>query len=434
MLEILLNPITLSVIVMCVLCLFKLNVILSLLVASMVAGITAGMKLDAIMGTIINGLNSNGTNAIAYFLLGVFAIALTKAGLANVLSNAILKLVRKNKILLLVIMTVAACISGTLIPIHIAYIPILYPALLGIMNDMKMDRRQAAVATEFGLIAPYISIPIGYGIIFQGIIADNMTQNGMPVKLMEVWPYTFILMIGLLVGLIVGVIYYNKDRNYDDKIVSQDETNKTTGITRDYIVSIIAIAVVLFGQLYFDSMPLGALMGVLVMIIGGVIKLDKSDEAVSDGIKLMGQISFIMLIAGGYASVVRETGAVDSLINNTISLLGNNRPVFLIVLILIGLLITMGIGTSFGTIPVIAIVYVPLCAKMGLSVGATICLIACAAALGDAGSPASDSTLGPTAGLNADMQHDHIKDTCIPTFVFYNVPLIVAGFIGGMIF
>lgn len=61
-------------------------------------------------------------------------------------------------------------------------------------------------------------------------------------------------------------------------------------------------------------------------------------------------------------------------------------------------------------------------------------LLACAAALGDAGSPASDTTLGPTAGLNADGQHDHIWDTCVPTFVFYNIPLLIAGFIGAMIF
>ena len=41
--EIISNPVTLSVIVMCVLSLCKLNVILSLLVSAMVAGFAAGM-------------------------------------------------------------------------------------------------------------------------------------------------------------------------------------------------------------------------------------------------------------------------------------------------------------------------------------------------------------------------------------------------------
>ena len=58
---------------------------------------------------------------------------------------------------------------------------------------------------------------------------------------------------------------------------------------------------------------------------------------------------------------------------------------------------------------------------------ATIVLISAAAALGDAGSPASDTTLGPTSGLNADGQHDHIWDTCVPTFLVYNSALMIAA-------
>ena len=53
--------------------------------------------------------------------------------------------------------------------------------------------------------------------------------------------------------------------------------------------------------------------------------------------------------------------------------------------------------------------------------------------LGDAGSPASDSTLGPTSGLNADGQHNHIWDTCVPTFIFYDITLLIGGVIGAMI-
>lgn len=72
--------------------------------------------------------------------------------------------------------------------------------------------------------------------------------------------------------------------------------------------------------------------------------------------------------------------------------------------------------------------------KCRFSVAATIVILAAAAALGDAGSPASDTTLGPTAGLNADGQHNHIKDTCIPTFLHYNIPLILFALIAVLIF
>ena len=99
-------------------------------------------------------------------------------------------------------------------------------------------------------------------------------------------------------------------------------------------------------------------------------------------------------------------------------------------ILLLGLLITIGIGTSFGTIPILAVLFVPICLKMGFNTQQIVLLIAAAAALGDAGSPASDTTLGPTAGLNADGQHNHIYDTCIPTFLHYNISLIIFAMIG----
>lgn len=64
---------------------------------------------------------------------------------------------------------------------------------------------------------------------------------------------------------------------------------------------------------------------------------------------------------------------------------------------------------------------------------ATIAIVGTAAALGDVGSRASDSTLGPTAGLNADAQHNHIWDTVVPTFIHYNIPLLIFGWIAAMI-
>ena len=102
-------------------------------------------------------------------------------------------------------------------------------------------------------------------------------------------------------------------------------------------------------------------------------------------------------------------------------------------MLLVGLLVTMGIGTSFGTIPIIAAIYCPLGLELGFSPAAIILLVGIAGALGDAGSPASDSTLGPTAGLNADKQHHHIWDTCVPTFLMYNIPLIIGGSIGAIL-
>lgn len=63
--------------------------------------------------------------------------------------------------------------------------------------------------------------------------------------------------------------------------------------------------------------------------------------------------------------------------NAGISAIGGSRPVAAVVITLIGLLVTMGIGTSFGTVPVLAVLFVPMCASLGFSTPATILLISC---------------------------------------------------------
>ena len=50
-------------------------------------------------------------------------------------------------------------------------------------------------------------------------------------------------------------------------------------------------------------------------------------------------------------------------------------------MLVVGVLVTMGIGTSFGTIPIIAAIYTPLAIKLGFTAGAAVCLVAAAAAL-----------------------------------------------------
>ena len=436
--EILTNPITISVLVMCVLCLFKINVLLSLIVAAIVAGSMSGLGLSDTFGLLIGGMGGNAETALSYVLLGSFAAALAHAGIADILSKKISNFVKGRRIVLLLVLAFAACLSGTVIPVHIAFIPILVPPLLIMMNKMNLDRRGAACALAFGLKCPYITLPIGYGLIFQSIIATQMTQNGMAVQTLDVWKSNWILGIGMIIGLALSLFVYRKNRTYKDINILQEaeaEVAATEGknkLEKSHIVSVIAIIGTLIVQLKFGSMPLGAVTGLAIMIIFGAVKINDIDSVMGEGVKIMGLIAFVMLVASGYGNVIKQTGAVESLVSASVGMLGGSKAIAAIVMILIGLITTMGIGTSFGTVPILAVLYVPMALQLGFSTQATIVLIAAAAALGDAGSPASDTTLGPTAGLNADGQHNHIWDTCVPTFIFYNIPLVIFGFIGAM--
>ena len=432
---ILLNPVVLSVIVMIVLCLLKLNVLLALFVSALVAGLSANMPIGDVMGNLINGMGGNSETALSYILLGALAVAISSTGVAAIISKKIASVVNGKKKILLLIIAFFACFSQNLIPVHIAFIPILIPPLLKLMNSLKLDRRAMACSLTFGLKAPYIALPVGFGLIFQGIISAEMTKNGMAVEKMDVWKSTWFLGLFMFIGLLLAIfVTYRKDREYKDLPLKGMEEVEATEMEPKHWLTLLAAALAFVIQILYGSLPLGAVAALAAMLIFRVIKWKDIDEFISGGVGLMGLIAFIMLVAAGYGNIIRETGAVGELVDSIHGLIGGSKAIGVLLMLLVGLLITMGIGTSFGTIPVVAAIYIPLCIKLGLSVSGAIVVLAAAAALGDAGSPASDSTLGPTSGLNADGQHDHIWDTCVPTFLHFNIPLIIAGFIGGMFF
>ena len=176
-----------------------------------------------------------------------------------------------------------------------------------------------------------------------------------------------------------------------------------------------------------------ALAAVLVFVIARVIHLRDTQDVFVQGVYLMGAIGIVMIAANGFASVMKATGGVETLVEFISRGVGEYRGLAVVMMLFIGLLVTMGIGSSFSTVPLIAAIYVPLCVSLGMSPLATLAVVGVAGALGDAGSPVSESVLGPTAGLNADGQHDHIYDSTVPTFLHYNIPLLIAGWIAGMV-
>ena len=292
------------------------------------------------------------------------------------------------------------------------------------------DFDQMAGALVSGMM-PYVGIPIGYGLIFMGIVKDNMCANGLTVTVQQVYSVNWMLMLTFIPGIIYIWFRYRKPREYKNVDVDLSAYNavESTKLELRHWISIIAVLVVTAVEFKTQSLAVAALAGLVIMFFSGAVKWKDIEERFNDGIRMMGSIAFIMLVAGGFGMVMRATGGVNALVERSASALSSSHLLAATVITLIGLVVTMGIGTSFGTIPVIAVLFVPLCTKLGFSPAATILMISSAAALGDAGSPASDATLGPTCGLNADGQHDHIWDTCVPTFGALNIPLMIGTII-----
>ena len=288
----------------------------------------------------------------------------------------------------------------------------------------------------FGLKTPYIAIPAGFGLIFQGLIAENLSQNGMNISVGEIWKSNWFLALAMFTGLMIALfITYKKPREYKDISIGEDSVMELEDIkfTKSHYLTLLAAFATLGVQLWTNSLPLGALVGLAVIFGTGAIDHKKMDKLMNEGIGLMGYVAFVMLVAAGFAAVLKATGGIDTFVNAILPFM-TNKVIAASLMLLIGLFITIGIGSSFGTIPILAVLFAPICIKLGFSLPATVIVIAAAAALGDAGSPASDTTLGPTSGLNIDGQHNHIWDTCIPTFLHYNIPLLLFAILSVIIF
>ncbi|RVZ55907.1 sodium:proton antiporter [Helicobacter pylori] len=426
------NPAFVAIICMCVLSLLRLNVMLSMISATLIAGLMGGLGLTESFNAMIDGMKGNLNIALSYILLGALAVAIAKSNLIKVALSKLISLMDYKRSTFCFLIAFIACFSQNLVPVHIAFIPILIPPLLHLMNRLELDRRAVACALTFGLQAPYLVLPVGFGLIFQTTILEQLKANGVSTTIAQITGVMWIAGLAMVVGLLVAVLtLYKKPRHYKEKSFDIENYASLQLNYHDYL-TFIGIIVAFVIQLATDSMPLAAFLALAIILLGRGIKFKETDSLMDDSVKMMAFIAFVMLVASGFGEVLQKVHAIDGLVNAITSIIqGKLLGAFL--MLVVGLFITMGIGTSFGTIPIIAVFYVPLCAKLGFSIESTILLIGIAAALGDAGSPASDSTMGPTCGLNADNQHNHIYDTCVPTFLVYNLPLIVFGVLGALL-
>ncbi|CAM3043083.1 Na+/H+ antiporter family protein [Vibrio rarus] len=438
------NPVVISVCIMLLLALMRVNVVVALTFSAIVGGLTAGMNITDTISAFEGGLGGGATIALSYAMLGTFAVAISKSGITDLLAQSVIKRINGQKsdsastglkygvLIILVLITMS---SQNVIPVHIAFIPILIPPLLAVFAKLNLDRRMIACVLTFGLVTPYMILPIGFGGIFlNNILLKNLHDNGLQNITASDVPMAMLLpALGMISGLLFAIfVSYRKPRTYQETEMMQIDAEPSHINKKHVLVAVLGIIAALSVQLYTGSMIIGALAGFMVFTFGGVIAWKETHDVFTRGVHMMAMIGFIMIAAAGFAAVMKATGGVETLVQALSTSIGDNKPLAALLMLIVGLLVTMGIGSSFSTIPIIATIYVPLATAFGFSPMAIVALVGTAAALGDAGSPASDSTLGPTSGLNMDGQHEHIWQTVVPTFIHYNIPLIIFGWIAAM--
>ncbi|QUC05414.1 MULTISPECIES: Na+/H+ antiporter family protein [Aggregatibacter] len=444
------NPVVISIAVLLILSLLRINVVVALVISALTAGLIGDLGLTKTIEAFTGGLGGGAEVAMNYAMLGAFAIAISKSGITDLLAYKVITRMNKTpsangiamfKYALLGILVLFSISSQNLLPVHIAFIPIVVPPLLAVFNKLKIDRRAVACVLTFGLTATYMLLPVGFGKIFiESILVKNINNVGASLGLQttvgEVSLAMMIPVTGMILGLLTAVfITYRKPREYavtTAEPTTQDIEQHIANITPKQITaSLVAIVATFTTQLVTSSTIIGGLVGLVIFAVFGIFKLKESNDIFQQGLRLMAMIGFVMIAASGFANVINTTTGVTDLVQ-TLGQGLQSKGLAAFLMLFVGLLITMGIGSSFSTVPIITSIYVPLCLSFGFSPLATVSIVGVAAALGDAGSPASDSTLGPTSGLNMDGKHDHIWDSVVPTFIHYNIPLLAFGWLAAM--
>ena len=455
------NAVVLAITLMVVFCLIKIPVAVSLVSAALLGGLHARMTMPDILQVLNDNLLSGAQVGMTYIMVGAFAVALARSGILDWVAQKMASSLNREgahvrqqvKWMLFALFIVASLLSQNLIPVHIAFIPVLIPPLLGLMNRLRLDRRAVACILACGISASYLLLPFGFGAIYLNeILLENFNSvgaaSGYAATASMAPKAMFFPVMGLLAGMLFAVfITYRKPRDYlqNDYLqsdglknnhvqVTKAETENADMIATDEKIEIglqpllftaLAVVTVLLFQIYFDSLFIGAMIGFMILGFSGIYRWQAQDDVFTQGVRLMAEIAVIITIASSFGALLTATGDIDPLVASATQFFGDNKLFGAAVMLVVGLFITIGFGDSFASVPILAPIYIPLAFALGFSPLAALAMLGAAAALGDAGSPASTITLGATAGLNADGQHDHIKDSVIPTFFHANIGMLL---------
>ncbi|MBS9780566.1 MAG: sodium:proton antiporter, partial [Moraxellaceae bacterium] len=298
------NAVIIAVIIVVALSLARVSVVLSLMIGAVVAGLISGMDIADVVSTFNKGLGGGAPVALAYATLGAFAVILSRTGITQQLSNWIIGKINHNveqqnssvkiKWALFVGLILVGFASGTIIPVHIAFIPILIPPLLYVMNKLQLDRRAVACAITFSITFMYMTFPIGYGTIYlNDILIGSINKAGTPlgfsVDTAIATPAMLIPASGMIIGVLIALlITYRKKRDYQDLPVdgvSLQEPPKLSTWRKGLVL--LGIVMALVTQLWTDSMIFGGLVGFGIVSMSGVISWSEQDDVFIRGMRLM---------------------------------------------------------------------------------------------------------------------------------------------------
>ena len=348
--DILTNPIVISVIVLVAMCLLKVNVFLAIIISSLLCAVLGGASLVEGITVFYENMGNDNRMVLFLLLLGVLAATMQYNNVGEVLAPRVAKLVGRKVWLFPIVLTLLAILVETFVLIGVSFLLVIVPPLLRLLNDYKIDRRLLVITTCCGLQMGYCCFPVGYGLAFMGIIQNSMAENGMEVSIDQIWKANLVIAIAMIIAIIGAMIKYRKPREYrgedGQSAVLQAEKDfnekELPPIEFKHIACLIAAASVVVVQLTTDSMPLAALTMILILVVTGAIKFKDFDSVFMKGIMTSVYVCLVLMAAVAFAAVSQEFGHIDELIAASAELIGGSKVFGAFFMLILGLIITIG--------------------------------------------------------------------------------------------
>jgi predicted histidine transporter YuiF (NhaC family) len=128
------------------------------------------------------------------------------------------------KIIILLVIRAMSIACKTIIPVHIAFIPVLIPPMLGIFDVMYIARRLIVCVIIFGVIVTYMIISMGFREIFlENIMLYYLRTNDLIITLSDLISALAFPVIRMTIGLLMAFIRYGKPRYYKDTGIKNEK-------------------------------------------------------------------------------------------------------------------------------------------------------------------------------------------------------------------
>lgn len=112
-------------------------------------------------------------------------------------------------------------------------------------------------------------------------------------------------------------MFYRKSREYQEVEIAKVDLENLEMTRKEWGVLAGLVLTLILQILTMDYLYQGFWVFVLMVILGGV-EFSKVNEVFDDGLKMMGFIAFVILVAAGYGEVLKESGSVVDLVNSVV--------------------------------------------------------------------------------------------------------------------